>query len=61
MALNPDVLILDEPFAGLDKKTHDFLVSFLGELKANGKTLVIATHDESLAPSLGDAFLDMNG
>jgi cobalt/nickel transport system ATP-binding protein len=61
MALNPDVLILDEPFAGLDKKTQDFLVSFLGELKANGKTLIIATHEEGVAPSLGDTFLDMNG
>jgi cobalt/nickel transport system ATP-binding protein len=61
MALNPDVIILDEPFAGLDKKTQDFLVRFLGELKSSGKTLIIATHDEGLVPSLGDSVLDMNG
>jgi cobalt/nickel transport system ATP-binding protein len=61
MALNPDVLILDEPFAGLDKKTQDFLVSFLGELKANGKTLIIAMHEEEVAKAMGDKVLDMNG
>jgi cobalt/nickel transport system ATP-binding protein len=60
MALNPDVIILDEPFSGLDKKTHDFLVMFLGELKSIGKTLIIATHEEEIASSLGDDIYDMN-
>lgn len=60
MALNPDVIILDEPFAGLDKKTQDFLVRFLGELKSIGKTLIIATHEEEIASSLGDDTYDMN-
>jgi cobalt/nickel transport system ATP-binding protein len=60
MALNPDVIILDEPFAGLDKKTQDFLVRFLGELKSIGKTLIIATHEEEIASSLGDNIYDMN-
>jgi cobalt/nickel transport system ATP-binding protein len=60
MALNPDVIILDEPFAGLDKKVQDFLVSFLEKLKSNGKTLIIATHDEVVASSLCDDVFDMN-
>jgi cobalt/nickel transport system ATP-binding protein len=60
MALNPDVIILDEPFSGLDKKTQDFLVRFLGELKSIGKTLIIATHEEEIASSLGDDIYDMN-
>jgi cobalt/nickel transport system ATP-binding protein len=54
MALNPEVLILDEPFAGLDVKTQEFLSGFLSDLLAAGKTLIIATHDETLTASLAD-------
>jgi cobalt/nickel transport system ATP-binding protein len=61
MALNPDVLILDEPFAGLDRKVQTFLMDFLKDLKANGKTLIIATHDEKLTEALADQVLDMSG
>jgi cobalt/nickel transport system ATP-binding protein len=59
MALNPDILILDEPYAGLDRKTQAFLTQFLSELKANGKTLIIATHEESQTQSLADQVLDL--
>jgi energy-coupling factor transporter ATP-binding protein EcfA2 len=59
MALNPDVLILDEPFAGLDKKMQAFLMEFLVDLKAIGKTLLIATHDENLTVTLTDQILEM--
>jgi ABC-type ATPase involved in cell division len=37
-----------------------FLMQFLSEMKANGKTLIIATHDESLTASLADQVLDMS-
>jgi cobalt/nickel transport system ATP-binding protein len=59
MALNPDVIILDEPFAGLDKKTREFLYDFLHDLKEAGKTLVIATHDEAFTKSLSDEILEL--
>jgi cobalt/nickel transport system ATP-binding protein len=59
MALNPDVLILDEPFAGLDKKMQRFLLDFLLEMKANKKTLLIATHDDSLTDALFDQVLTL--
>ena len=36
-------------------------LGFLDELKAAGKTLVIATHDQSLADSLADYFVYMGG
>jgi cobalt/nickel transport system ATP-binding protein len=60
MALNPDVLILDEPFAGLDRKAQAFLMDFLSEMKTNGKTLIIATHDETLTDALADQVLEMS-
>ena len=59
MALNPEVIILDEPFAGLDKKTRDFLGNFLKELKESGKTLIVATHDERLTEALADQILEL--
>jgi cobalt/nickel transport system ATP-binding protein len=54
MSLNPDVLILDEPFAGFDGKTQEWLMSFLTELKKNGKTIIIATHNPEVASTLAD-------
>ncbi len=44
MMHNPDVLILDEPTAGVDVETRIALWSFLKELHANGKTIVLTSH-----------------
>lgn len=57
LSMNPDVLCLDEPLAGLDAKTRVWLVDFLKQLKTTGKTLVIATHDQSLADEVADYFV----
>ncbi len=57
LSMNPDALCLDEPLAGLDAKMRSWLLGFLGELKAAGKTLVIATHDQSLADEVADYFV----
>ena len=42
---NPDVLLLDEPSAGLDPRTQLWLVELLQDLGHAGKTVVTATHD----------------
>ena len=54
LALNPEVLILDEPFAGLDRNTREKLLGLLQELKAAGKTILLATHDEDVCQALAD-------
>ena len=54
IALDPEVLVLDEPFAGLDQKKIDWLLGFLKELKAAGKTLIIATHRDDVSEGLAD-------
>lgn len=59
IALNPEVLILDEPYAGLDKKSKAWLTEFLKAMKSAGKTLIIATHEKELAEELGDRVLEM--
>ncbi|OPY52461.1 MAG: putative ABC transporter ATP-binding protein [Methanosaeta sp. PtaU1.Bin060] len=42
---NPDVLLLDEPTAGLDPRTQLWLTELLQELGEAGKTVITATHD----------------
>ena len=59
LALNPEVLILDEPLAGLDRKTRERLLALLAELRAAGKTLLIATHDDALCQSLNAQILTL--
>ena len=40
----PNLLVLDEPFSGLDPVNADVLIGVLGEMKANGTTLVLSSH-----------------
>lgn len=54
LAMNPEVLVLDEPMNGLDRKSRQVLLQVLLGLKAAGKTLIIATHDENLMTQLAD-------
>ncbi len=42
---DPDVLLLDEPAAGLDASVEEDLQGLLLELAEQGKTLIVATHD----------------
>jgi len=46
-----DVLLLDEPFAGLDAVSSEQLEDLISELARDGKTLLIATHDLEQAKS----------
>jgi cobalt/nickel transport system ATP-binding protein len=52
LAMNPDVLLLDEPASGLDPKTESFLTDLIFSLAESGKTIVIATHDLELVEHL---------
>ena len=59
MALEPDILLVDEPSAGLDPITADEIDNLLVELKKQGTTLVMVTHNIPSAKHVGDelAFL----
>jgi cobalt/nickel transport system ATP-binding protein len=48
LALNPDVLTLDEPLNGLDPRTQRSLVELLVKLNRAGKTLITSTHNLEL-------------
>ncbi|MCH5343427.1 MAG: ABC transporter ATP-binding protein [Acetatifactor sp.] len=60
LSMNPEVLVLDEPLAGLDRRTREWLTDFLMELKEAGKTLLISTHDEEFARRLADRLVIMS-
>jgi cobalt/nickel transport system ATP-binding protein len=55
IAMEPEVLVLDEPTAGLDPKGIHDLLGFISELKkSSGMTVIFSTHDVSLVPEIAD-------
>ncbi|CAJ1580010.1 metal ABC transporter ATP-binding protein [[Mycobacterium] wendilense] len=51
---NARVLLLDEPFAGIDKHSEGTISGLLRDLAAGGTTIVVATHDLVALPDLAD-------
>ncbi len=54
VAMRPEVLLLDEPIAGLDHQGSEHLLAVLEKLEAMGTTLVFTTHDVDLAYGFAD-------
>jgi len=52
LTLQPDVWLMDEPSAGLDPRSHSWLIEFIREQHNRGRTMVTATHDLSLAEEI---------
>lgn len=49
LANNPDVILADEPTGNLDTRSGERVMKFLEELNAQGKTIIMVTHDPDLA------------
>ena len=60
MAHNPELLLLDEPMAGLDATAQHQLLDLLDELRAKGATVVLSTHDLSCVSSRCDKAACLN-
>ena len=54
VAMRPEILLLDEPTAGLDQQSAPLLLAVLEQLEAKGTTLVFTTHDVDLAWAFAD-------
>ena len=54
IAQDARILLLDEPFAGVDTATQEELTTLLRELAATGVTALVSTHDLTSVPALCD-------
>lgn len=54
LAMDPEVIVLDEPVAFLDPRGKDSVFQILDELNKRGTTIVIATHDVDVAVEWAD-------
>jgi ABC-type Mn2+/Zn2+ transport system ATPase subunit len=55
LAQEAELLLLDEPFTGVDVQTQDTIYEAMRDLRSDGKTLVVATHDLSRLAGAFDA------
>ncbi len=49
LANDPEVILADEPTGNLDSKTGKEIIELIGKLHKEGKTIIMVTHDETLA------------
>jgi ABC-type Mn2+/Zn2+ transport system ATPase subunit len=61
LAQEAHVLLLDEPFTGLDQPSQDALREVFRELRSRGKLLLISHHELSSVPEIFDRVVLLNG
>lgn len=54
IAQGAEILLLDEPFAGVDKRSEATIVRLLRELAVDGRTVLVSTHDLHALSDLAD-------
>jgi len=54
LAMEPDIILLDEPTAGLDPRTTRHLIDAINKLSEKGKTMITATQDIHIVPEIAD-------
>ena len=57
LAMEPEVLLLDEPFAGLDEEGKENLVQILRNENKKGTTILLVSHDPDLLCELADKII----
>ncbi|MHA2295680.1 MAG: ABC transporter ATP-binding protein [Candidatus Hodarchaeales archaeon] len=60
LIMKPQILFLDEPTAGLDPQAKHVVWDYIKELKMDGKTIILTTHDMFEAEMLSDRVLIMD-
>lgn len=62
LAMQPDILVLDEPTAGLDPKGKKEILSIIGDVHSNGKTIIMISHNmEEIAANCNRVAVMDNG
>ncbi len=57
---NPDLFLLDEPFAGIDLATEKTIIELLKKLRSLGKTVIVVHHDLPTVPEYFDWAMLLN-
>lgn len=60
LAQQADLFLLDEPFTGIDKKTEAIILGLFAELRSQGKTLLVCSHEWGDALNRYDRLLLLN-
>lgn len=59
-AMDPEVIVVDEPLSGLDEDGQAFVAGYLKKKRAEGKLLIVSTHNKELAEELADERIRMD-
>ncbi len=60
LVMQPEIIICDEPFSGLDSKVKENFKTILDEFSAQGKTIIFSTHDQEFCYEWADNVFIMN-
>jgi manganese/iron transport system ATP-binding protein len=60
LAQEARILLLDEPFAGVDIKTEHAIIAILRDLQARGHVILVSTHNVSSVPTFCDSVVMIN-
>ena len=58
---NPSIIFADEPTGNLDSKTGDEVMELFKELNSNGQTIILITHEDSIAQQSNRVITIMDG
>ncbi|MEV8466866.1 manganese/iron ABC transporter ATP-binding protein [Fluviibacterium sp. DFM31] len=61
LAQQGQVILLDEPFTGVDVKTEDQIIALLRELRAEGRVMLVSTHNLGSVPEFCDRTILVKG
>ncbi|SFJ24105.1 manganese/iron ABC transporter ATP-binding protein [Celeribacter neptunius] len=61
LAQDAQVILLDEPFTGVDVKTEEQIIALLRDLRAEGRVMLVATHNLGSVPEFCDQVVLVKG
>ena len=61
LAQDGRVILLDEPFTGVDVKTEEQIIALLGEMRAEGRVMLVSTHNLGSVPEFCDRVVLVKG
>jgi ABC-type multidrug transport system ATPase subunit len=56
---DPKLLLLDEPFSNVDSRSAHVMAVLLGQLRDQGKTILVVTHQPGILESAANEFVSM--